>query len=134
LGLVDGGAIVAARETTGSFGANILLGAAPVTFTAASQLWMIASTSPLATMSQGDSQGDRIALLGHPTWAAVDPSADLKPTIVMNTTLITVADQPSDVLFIGDYSNPITLVPEPSHFALGLGVLGLGLVLWRRRR
>lgn len=115
---------------------TITMGGQAVNFEAASQLWVLATTSPL------DSFGgeDYMALLGSPAWQAVDPSLAAKPPVIMNTSRITdnldAGGDLREVLFVGNYSNPIELaaVPEPAHFAALFGLVGLGLVVIRRRR
>lgn len=50
------------------------------------------------------------------------------------TTGFTDGFQPYTVIVGDSGSITLTAVPEPSHYAAALGLLGLGLVIWRRRR
>jgi hypothetical protein len=71
-------------------------------------------------------------MMGADAWKSAAPDAVIKPGVIMNTSLV-MTDLSN--LYAGNVGSiQLVPVPEPSHFALGLGVLGLGFVLWRRRR
>jgi hypothetical protein len=128
--LTGTGAIVGFRSQAAAWNTPVTMPGVAETFSAASQLWVFASTAPINALTPGD----YVAILGAPTWQADDPGAAIKPPVIMNTSLA-VGDPL--VLLVGEFGSivPVTLaVPEPSTYALLGGVFALGFVMWRRRR
>lgn len=59
---------------------------------------------------------------------ATDTSTELKMLVPADTFANSVPDS------ISTKTPSFAVVPEPAHFAVAFGLLGLGVVMWRRRR
>ncbi len=93
---------------------GLTIGAVPV---------LLFSTSPLAELGMGD-------------YVGLVASTTVVPPI--GTTIIAFTTTAKwDLIKLGELGSfhlvPIP-VPEPAHYAMFLGLLGLGFVMWRRRR
>lgn len=91
---------------------NLTVGNAPV---------MLFSTSELDSLTSSDHVG-------------FVSSSSIVEALSSKTVTFTGTDSWDNIILGSSGSFELTAVPEPAHYAAALGLLGLGLVIWRRRR